>query len=87
MILKKNLEQMYQILNKIFERDFEKFDYGGFSNANDIRLNCFGEIGDSIKSIEFELKKIETASSLAIDMEKGLVVKKGDNVNGNGQEI
>jgi U3 small nucleolar ribonucleoprotein component len=42
------------------------------NDAGSIRLNCFGEIAESIRSIQFELKKIETATSLAEDMEKGL---------------
>lgn len=62
---------MYQALNKRFDLDFKAYE-SLVNDAGSIRITAIAEIAESIRGIEFELKKIETATSLAEDMEKGL---------------
>lgn len=76
MILRKNLEQLYQALNKRFDTDFTQYE-SLLNDPGSIRIQAIGEIAESVRSIEWELKKITTSISLAEDMEKGLVKTNG----------
>ena len=70
MIIRKYLEQLYGLIDKQFNIDVKEYDR---NLPADIRVDTLGIISNSVKSIEFELKQIDNAISLAEDMEKGLI--------------
>ena len=71
MITRKYLSQLYELLGKRLDGDVEEYDMETLPGA--IKVDALGVISLSVRNIEYELKHIEDAISLAEDMEKGLV--------------
>ena len=70
MVIRKYMSQLYDLLGEQFDTDVK--DYELDTMAGVIRVDSLGVISQSVRNIEYELKKIEDSISLAEDMEKGL---------------
>ena len=70
-ITRKNLSQLYEILDKQMNNDVEKYDLNTLPGA--IKTDTLGVISINIRNIEYELKQIEDAVSLSEDMDRNLV--------------
>ena len=69
MITRRYLDQLYDLLGKKLDADVKQYDR---NLPADIRVDALGVISLAVRNIEYEMKQIETAISLAEDMEKGL---------------
>ena len=69
MITRRYLDQLYDLLGKRLDADVKQYDR---NLPADIRVDALGVISLAVRNIEYEMKQIETAISLAEDMEKGL---------------
>lgn len=71
MVTRTYLNQLWQALSEQLDIDAVNYDMNSLPGA--IRTDSLGVISLSIRNIEYEMKKIEDAVSLAEDMEKELV--------------
>jgi len=69
MVTRKYLDQLYDLLGKRLDADVKEYQR---TLPADIRVDALGIVSRAVRNIEFEMKQIEDAISLAEDMEKGL---------------